>query len=97
MENRDEIPDDIEPVIQTNSLCSQKINILSGKHHYKSKNDLTQEQGIPELINLYYDTDYDPVTGEFNGMTEHSKKLYDHDLKLFYKSFTQQDKIFNFT
>jgi hypothetical protein len=91
LENRDEIPDDIEPVIQSNSLCSQKLNILSGKHHYKSKNDLTQEQGIPELMNLYYDTDYDPVTGEFNGMTEHSKKRYDHDLKLFYKSFTQQN------
>ena len=93
LENRDEIPDDIVPNIQSNSLCSQKLNILSGKHNYNPKEDLTQEQGIPELMNLYYDTDYDPVTGEFNGMTEHSKKRYDHDLKLFYKSFTQQDKM----
>jgi hypothetical protein len=93
MENRDEIPDDIIPNIQSNSLCNQKLNILSGKHRYNSKDDLTQEQGIPELINLYYDTDYDPVTGEFNGMTEHSKKRYYHDLKLFYKSFTQQDNM----
>ena len=93
LENRDEIPDDIVPNVQSNSLCSQKLNILSGKHHYKSKNDLTQEQGIPELINLYYDTDYDHVTGEFNGMTEHSQKRYYHDLKLFYKSFTQQKEM----
>jgi hypothetical protein len=93
LENRDEIPDDIVPNIQSNSLCSQKLNILSGKHNYNPKEDLTQEQGIPELINLYYDSDYDPVTGEFNGMTEHSKKRYDHDLKLFYKSFTQQNEM----
>lgn len=93
LENRDEIPHDIEPTIQSNSLCSQKLNILSGKHYYNPKNDLTQEQGIPELMNLYYDTDYDPMTGEFNGMTEHSKKRYFHDLKLFYKSFTQQNEM----
>jgi hypothetical protein len=93
LENRDEIPDDIVPNIQSNSLCSQKLNILSGKHNYNPKEDLTQEQGIPELMNLYYDTDYDPVTGEFNGMTEHSRKRYDHDLKLFYKSFTQQHEM----
>ncbi len=93
LENRDEIPDDIVPNIQSNSLCSQKLNILSGKHNYNPKEDLTQEQGIPELMNLYYDSDYDPVTGEFNGMTEHSKKRYDRDLKLFYKSFTQQHEM----
>ena len=52
------------------------------------KSTLEDEPGIPELIDLYYDDDYDYKTGKFLGMSESTKEQYQEDLKRFYVEFT---------
>jgi hypothetical protein len=49
---------------------------------------LAEEPGIPELLELYYDDNYDFTTGKFNGMSEKTKKTFNDDLKIFYNIFT---------
>lgn len=49
---------------------------------------LTDEPGIPELEELYYDDNYDYKTGTFTGMSENTKKVFQSDLKIFYNIFT---------
>ena len=59
--------------------------------HIKSNGEiktLEEEPGIPELMNLYYDADYDYKTGEFRGMSDAMKEIFQHDLQEFYKTFT---------
>jgi len=52
-----------------------------------SKENLSDEPGIPELMNLYYDK-YDYEKGEYNNMSDESRKRFMDDLFLFYKHFT---------
>ena len=52
------------------------------------KSTLEDDPGIPELIDLYYDDDYDYKTGKFLGMSESTKEQYQEDLKRFYLEFT---------
>lgn len=56
----------------------------------KNKNlkTLNDEPGIPELMRLYLDDNYDYGTGEFTGMSEKTKKVFRKDLENFYKVFT---------
>jgi hypothetical protein len=56
----------------------------------KNKNlkTLNDEPGIPELMRLYFDDNYDYGTGEFIGMSEKTKKKFRSDLEQFYKTFT---------
>ena len=64
--------------------------------HVKSNGEiktLEEEPGIPELMNLYYDADYDYKTGDFRGMTESTKKEYQEDLEIFYKAFTGSETV----
>jgi hypothetical protein len=64
--------------------------------HVKSNGEiktLEEEPGIPELMNLYYDADYDYKTGEFRGMTDSTKKEYQQDLELFYRAFTGSETV----
>ena len=49
---------------------------------------LEDEPGIPELVQLYYDDNYDFATGEFTGMSDSNKKVFQEDLKIFYNVFT---------
>lgn len=49
---------------------------------------LNDEPGIPELMQLYYDDVYNYETGEFTGMSEKTKKIYEEDLKIFYNIFS---------
>ena len=51
-------------------------------------NNLDEEPGINELIDLYYDGDYDYKTGKFLGMSADTEKLFQDDLKRFYLAFT---------
>jgi hypothetical protein len=55
--------------------------------------DLSDEPGIPELEELYYDDNYDFKTGKFTGMSENTRKNFLDDLQIFYKVFTGKDKI----
>ena len=56
-------------------------------------NYLNEEPGINELIDLYFDGDYDVKTGKFMGMTPETEKQFQEDLKRFYLAFTDNTDI----
>ena len=49
---------------------------------------LNNEPGIPELMQLYLDDEYDYATGVFLGMSDKTKTQFNNDLKMFYQVFT---------
>jgi hypothetical protein len=49
---------------------------------------LDDEPGIPELMELYYDDNYDYNSGKFTSMSDKTKKIFQEDLKIFYNVFT---------
>jgi hypothetical protein len=66
-----------------------EMNIHPNICSFDVNNDtLINEPGIPELMQLYYDNNYDYTTGKFMGMSEKSKKDYEKDLLIFYNVFT---------
>jgi hypothetical protein len=67
------------------SVCD--LNIKNTEGVPKS---LLDEPGIPELMRLYYDDEYDYSTGTFKGMSPGTKKQYMNDLRNFYTVFTGQ-------
>lgn len=50
--------------------------------------NLSDEPGIMELEQLYYDDNYDFKTGKFTGMSEDTRKNYLQNLQKFYEVFT---------
>ena len=54
---------------------------------------LDDEPGIPELMELYHDAEYDYKTGEFNGMSKETKQQFQTDLSRFYQEFTGKDEM----
>jgi hypothetical protein len=50
--------------------------------------NLSEEPGIPELMTLYFDDNYDYSNGTFTGMSDTTKKQFMIDLKTFYTAFT---------
>ena len=54
---------------------------------------LDEEPGIMELMDLYYDTDYNIEKGEFEEMSPEAKEMYLHDLKMFYTVFTGNEEM----
>lgn len=54
---------------------------------------LADEPGIPELMRLYLDDNYDYSNGSFNGMSKETEKAFRNDLKLFYTAFTGNKEI----
>ena len=50
--------------------------------------NLSEEPGIPELMTLYFDDNYDYSNGTFTGMSDTTKKQFMNDLKTFYTGFT---------
>jgi cytochrome oxidase Cu insertion factor (SCO1/SenC/PrrC family) len=66
-------------------MCDVNLN---SERNTKS---LIEEPGIPELMELYYDDQYDFKTGKFIGMSEKTKNKYMSDLKIFYKIFTNNE------
>jgi hypothetical protein len=67
-------------------MCSFNLKPKDGDNDDDTKN-LEDEPGIPELIELYYDDDYDYDTGKFKGMKEETQKLFNKNLQNFYKVF----------
>jgi hypothetical protein len=49
---------------------------------------LADEPGIPELMRLYLDDNYDYSNGSFTGMSKETEKQFRKDLNLFYTTFT---------
>jgi len=69
-----------EMIIQPN-VCNMN------KNNKKNEiNNLAIEPGITELHKLYYD-EYDITTGEFVRMSPEMKRVYQNDVRTFYKSF----------
>jgi len=93
LQNKNEIPDNVQPKIIYNNLCNKRINILLGNSNTNINDNLIDEPGIPELIHLYYDTDYNIQTSLFSGMSEQNRQQYYNDLKIFYKTFTQNNEL----
>ena len=52
------------------------------------KETLMDEPGIPELMDLYYDDNFNYETGKFLKMSDSSRKEYENDLLIFYNVFT---------
>jgi hypothetical protein len=88
LQEKNNIPPTVTPKIISNSLCGKKINMLFGNEKYQLVHDLNNEEGIPELINLYYDCGFDHNKNIFTKMSDKMKKKYHHDLREFYKTFT---------
>jgi len=63
-------------------VCSLNLD-KNGETNY-----LNEEPGINELIDLYFDGDYNYKTGKFLGMTPKTEKQFQEDLKKFYSAFT---------
>jgi len=66
-------------------ICSVNLNTQDNSNEIKN---LEQEPGIPELLELYYDDEYDYKTGKFKGMSESNKVQFMKDLKRFHEEFT---------
>jgi len=67
----------------TSEVDTNIVDVTTLGNHY----------GIPELYELYFDTDYDPETGAFLGMSNETKEAFHHDLKRFYTAFTGKDSV----
>ena len=52
------------------------------------KETLMDEPGIPELMELYYDDNFNYETGKFLKMSDSSRKEYENDVLIFYNVFT---------
>ena len=73
------------------TLCEDESIKSTKKQKFcinKKQKDYKQGEGIQELMHLYYDSEYNPKTGEFKGMTEKTKQIFEQNLKDFYTSFT---------
>jgi hypothetical protein len=66
-------------------VCSMNIN-KDG-----TVKDLKDEPGIPELMNLYLDDNYDYSNGTFTGMSDKTKVQFMKDLQTFYTAFTENN------
>ena len=58
-----------------------------------SNKTLYDEPGIPELMDLYYDDNYDYESGKFTGMSDTTKKIFQENLNNFYKVFTGNQEV----
>jgi len=71
-----------EEIIVGPEVCSMNISD-SGE-----LKDLDDEPGIPELMELYFDDNYDYETGKFTGMSKETKDIFLKDLQIFRSIFT---------
>jgi hypothetical protein len=49
---------------------------------------LVDEPGIPDLMHLFYDDNYDIETGKFTGMSKETAQAYQDSVNVFYRTFT---------
>jgi len=95
MDNSSEADTDVfgeEHAISKFSFCGAKIQSLTGNGSVckkdESVNTMESHLDIPELYDLYCDTDYDVNTGVFLGMSEETRNEFIADLTKFYQIFT---------
>jgi hypothetical protein len=70
------------------SIYPKTCGINLHKSNLEENNTLDEEPGIPELLMLYFDDNYDYSNGTFTGMSDNTKKQFMQDLKTFYTAFT---------
>ena len=75
----------IKPAICSMDIYTRRLEGASGE------DSLEDAPGIPELMELYYDADYDYASGQFKGMTEETQRQFEEDLKRFYTVFTESE------
>ena len=100
---KDLIPKNIPRTLYKVNICDNRIRALKrGQDEStihpkvcninKNKNGdlktLEEEPGIPELMQLYLDDEYDYSNGTFKGMSLKTQKIFKNDLSKFYKAFT---------
>jgi len=101
LSEKDTIPDNAKITVDKLNLCGTRSAILKEKGqqiHSGDKSDvcsvhlsgksLEKEHGIPELMDLYYDADYNYKNGKFRGMRKETAAQFNKDLTLFYQEFT---------
>jgi hypothetical protein len=76
----------LEPNEKGEITISPKICNFNIRDDGKEKT-LQDEPGIPELMELYYDDNYDYKTGKFTGMKPKTQEIFQADLKIFYSIF----------
>jgi hypothetical protein len=69
-------------------MCSFNLKPKDDYTDDSDAKDLDDEPGIPELMELYYDDEYDYDTGKFKGMKPETQVLFNENLKNFYNIFT---------
>lgn len=67
-------------------ICS--VNLKKNIESHDELKNLDDEPGIPELMELYYDDNYDYETGKFTGMKEKTRAVFNENLRHFYTVFT---------
>jgi hypothetical protein len=80
-------PDSNGEITNGSNFCNFNIGD-DGKEKY-----ISDEPDINDLDDLYYDDNYDFNTGKFTRMSENTKKMYLHDLQIFYTTFTGEKKL----
>ncbi len=104
LDEKNTIPKGTEFDIYKLNICDTRKSALQRNYDTKNPNknvinprvcslsndtkSLEDDPGIMELIDLYYDTDYNIEKGEFEEMSSESKAMYEKDLKMFYTVFT---------
>jgi hypothetical protein len=84
--------DDDDEITVKPKICS--VDIYTRKTDGdESEDSLNTTPGIPELMELYYDADYDYETGSFKGMTEKTQQQFKEDLQRFYRVFTGSEEV----
>jgi hypothetical protein len=102
--DKKKIPPNVDRTIYRLNICENRLNSLQNKRNPSKKNihpkmcdvnlsdgntkTVIDEPGIPELMELYYDDNYDAKSGKFTGMSSKTRSIYESDLKTFYNTFT---------
>jgi len=82
----DDLENDTEIKIHP-KMCSFNLKAKKDYDDYTDLKDLDDEPGIPELMELYYDDDYDYETGKFKGMKPETQSIFNENLQNFYNVF----------
>jgi len=108
LSEKNTIPSDAVISVSKINICSERIEALQGSNESSEINPsicdvnidkngetmyLDEEPGIQELIDLYYDHDYDYKTGKFMGMSAETEKQFQQDLARFYEAFTGETEM----
>ena len=88
--------DDLENNTEINihpKMCSFNLKAKKDYDDNDDLKDLDDEPGIPELMELYYDDEYDYETGKFKGMKPETQLIFKENLKNFYNVFAETNNL----